>query len=391
MRDHTFVVLADRRDRRVALYQQALERFGATRFCVVDYRQLISNPDRLTQAASGPSVIRIESPGRDPEVCRALLSRGAQAALNQGAAFIEPERLARLPLDKGRILYPRQWYLGFCAVLGDIESQLAGCSDVVLTSQPRDIASLFDKRRCNALFARAGAPVPQALPHVTCFDELRSEMHRHGLPRVFIKLNNGSSAFGVGAYETSRGRQQLRTTVEMVRSAGQTILYNSRRLQRYANPSDIAALIDALCEHDVHAEAWIPKAGLDGHTIDLRVVTIRQEPRHAVVRMSKGPITNLHLLNRRADPSALRSRMDPDAWNSLLNSCRTVASQFPDTLHVGVDVAVGPRLAKHAVIEANAFGDLLHDVTDRNMTTHEAEVAALAADWSKRYAAGNPV
>ena len=132
-------------------------------------------------------------------------------------------------------------------------------------------------------------------------------------------------------------------------------------------------------------------AGLDGHTVDLRVVTIGQEPCHAVLRMSKGPITNLHLLNRRGDPSILRERMAPDAWGSLLDSCRTVAGQFPDTLHIGVDVAVRPGPARHAVLEANAFGDILHDVTHRNMTTHEAEVAALAAGWRDRNAADNPV
>lgn len=388
LRERTFVVLADRRDRRVRLYERALERFGLPRLRVVDYSKFISNPDRLAEVASGPSIVRIESPGRDPEVYRALLSRGAETASTEGGAFIEP---ARLPFEKGRIIYPRQWYLGFRGVLGDVESQLAGRPDVLLTSQPHDIARMFDKRLCNALLDLAGVPVPRALGSVTCFDELHSAMHRLGLRRVFIKLNHGSSASGVVAYETSRGRQQARTTVEMVHAGGRTILYNSRRLQHYTKAADIAALVDALCEHNVHAEAWIPKAGLDGYTVDLRVVTIRQEPCHAVLRMSKGPITNLHLLNRRGDPSMLRERMTPDAWDSLLDSCRTVAGQFPNTLHIGVDVAVRPDLAKHAVLEANAFGDLLNDVTHQDMTTHEAEVAALAAERSDRHAAGNPV
>jgi len=391
LRERAFVVLADGRDRRVGLYAQALRRIGIDRLHVVDYSEFMSSPDRLAELTDGPSVIRIESPGRDPEVYRGLLARGAQAASAEEGASIDPTDLAHLSFEKGRIICPRQWYLGFRAVLDDVESQLAGHDDVLLTSQPQDIVALFDKRRCNALFDRAGVPVPRALEAVTCFDELRSTMQRQGLSRVFIKLNHGSSASGVVAYETSRGRQQARTTVEMVRTDGETALYNSRRLRRYTNPTDIAALVDALCEHGVHVEAWIPKAGLDGHTVDLRVVTIQQEPCHAVVRMSKGPITNLHLLNRRGDPAILRERMTQDAWNALLDSCRTVARQFPNTLHVGVDVAVLSGLARHAVLEANAFGDVLHDVTHRNMTTHEAEVAALAGGWRDRDATGNPV
>ena len=43
----------------------------------------------------------------------------------------------------------------------------------------------------------------------------------------------------------------------------------------------------------------MPKAGLAGHVFDLRVVVIAGRARHAVVRMSRGPMTNLHLLNRR--------------------------------------------------------------------------------------------
>ena len=71
---------------------------------------------------------------------------------------------------------------------------------------------------------------------------------------------------------------------------------------------EIAALIDALCSHRVHVEEWIPKAGLDGHTLDLRVVVIDGTARQIVARLSRSPMTNLHLLNERGDPAAVRER-----------------------------------------------------------------------------------
>jgi len=42
-------------------------------------------------------------------------------------------------------------------------------------------------------------------------------------------------------------------------------------------------------------------------------------------------------------------------------------------------VAVLPGFARHVVLEANAFGDLLHGVTHRGETTYEAEASALVA------------
>ena len=88
-------------------------------------------------------------------------------------------------------------------------------------------------------------------------------------------------------------------------------------------------------------------------------------------------MTNLHLLNERAEASAIRDRMRPKAWAELLSTCRRVAFLFPRTLHVGIDIAVGPGYRSHVVLEANAFGDLLNDVTDNGLNTYEAEVAAL--------------
>jgi hypothetical protein len=47
----------------------------------------------------------------------------------------------------------------------------------------------------------------------------------------------------------------------------------------------------------------MPKAGIDGRTFDLRVLVIAGRARHAVARLSRGPMTNLHLLNERGDPA----------------------------------------------------------------------------------------
>src|SRR5262249_19699457 len=153
--------------------------------------------------------------------------------------------------DRGRILYPRQWYRGFRAVLRRLAAELEGHPGVRWTSDPEEIVTLFDKRRCQQLFARAGLPVPAALGPVRSFGELTARMAETGLRRVFVKLACGSSASGVVAFRTGGGRMQAVTTVEMERRGGELRLYNSRRVRTYESPADVVPLLEALCREGV--------------------------------------------------------------------------------------------------------------------------------------------
>jgi hypothetical protein len=374
-----FVVFGNPGDVRLDLFQGALRDRGLPPARVIAYRDLLAGradlaADLANRIAPG-SLVRIDSPGRDAEVERALLAQGADLAAAEGSPVVGRTALDRLAPDKGRILHPRQWYLGFRSVLEKIERSLAG--HATFTSQPADIAVMFDKHLCHQRLQAAGIRVPAALPAVRGSEELRVLMREAGLPRVFVKLRHGASASGVVALETGPGREQAWTTVEM---APDGTLYNSRRLRRYEGTAAVSALIDALAPHGVHTEAWIPKAGVDGGSCDLRVVTVLGRPALAVLRVSRGPLTNLHLLNRRADPALLRARMPPAAWEALLDSCRRVAAQFPRTLHTGIDVAVRVGFRDHAVLEVNAFGDLLHGVTRDGRDTYATELAALLGE-----------
>jgi hypothetical protein len=210
---------------------------------------------------------------------------------------------------------------------------------------------------------------------------------------VFVKLAHGSSASGVVAYQrTSRGpagsglqSHRAVTSVEMVRTGGELRLYNSRRLRRYTDVREIATLIDALARHRIHVEQWLPKAGIDGRVFDLRVVVIGGRARQSVARLSRTPITNLHLLNDRAEASVIRRRMGEVAWRAAMATCARVMREcFPGSLHGGVDLLVSSNFRRHAVLEVNAFGDLLPGVTCDGLDTYAAEIAALTPDGTVR-------
>lgn len=372
-----FVLIANAHSRRVALWQQARARLGSEPARIVSYLDLLCGRVRLQDEVRRDDVVRIESPGRDWEVERALLRLGADD-VETGFDRFSHRELEALSFEKGRILAPRRWSLGWNRALQLIETQLGECAPHRLMNAPREIATMFDKPRCHQLLGQNGVRVPHALGEVRSFDELMSRLEETGCRRVFIKTASGSSASGMVALRVQGAQLHATTTVEMVSCGAQTRLFNSRRLQVHRDLETIARLIDALCCHRVHVEEWLPKAGFTGCTFDLRVVVIASCVRHTVVRMSRTPMTNLHLLNKRGDLELLRSRVPPEAWRAAMKTCEDAMKCFPDSLCGGVDLMWTPDYKRHAVLEVNAFGDLLPDVSHQGVDTYTAQLQAPA-------------
>jgi len=137
-------------------------------------------------------------------------------------------------------------------------------------------------------------------------------------------------------------------------------------------------LIDALCRHRVHVEQWLPKAGFDNRTFDLRVVVIAGRACHTVARLSRSPMTNLHLLNERGDQDAVRERVGWPAWEAAMRNFELAMECFPGSLYAGIDLLFTPGHRRHVVIEVNAFGDLLPGVLWRGQETYATELRAMA-------------
>lgn len=389
------VIIGNPESRPVALFQSALTRQGLPPAQIVAYADLLTGRVALPDIVQAGDIVRIETAGRNFAVEQALLALGADQPDTEGEGDqydrISRQEVSRLTFDRGRILYPRQWYLGFCAALRMIEAQLAACPPHRLMNTPADIACMFDKRQCHTWLREHTIPIPRSIAAaehpISSYDELIECMQQHGCMRVFVKLAHGSSASGVVAYQTNGQQHQATTTVELVPMGERLHLYNSRRIRTYRDQREIAALINALCRHHVHVEQWLPKAGIDNQTFDLRIVVIAGQVRHVVVRMSRSPMTNLHLLNQRGDSDLLRRRMGPEAWEAICHTCARVMACFPASLYAGLDVLISPSYHRHAILECNAFGDLLPGVLWEGRDTYEAEVAAMM-DGSCRPHAG---
>jgi hypothetical protein len=343
---------------------------------------LIAGRVALPEVVGRGAVVRIDSPDRDFAVEREILALGSEVEDTEwGYAHASQPEVAALTDEAGAIRFPRQWYLGYRELLGRIARQLTACPHHRLMNHPDEIAIMFDKRRCHALLAEHGLAVPRGLAPVRSHEELLALMREARMSRVFVKLAHGSSASGVVAYQVSGDRHQAMTTVETVQSAGQARLFNNRRVRVYRDRRAIAALIDALCRHRVHVEHWIPKAGFDGRTFDLRVVVIGGAARHVVVRLSRHAMTNLHLSGGRTRGrlplEALDGRLAPAAWAAARETCERAMALFPRSLYAGIDLLIAADYRRHAIAEVNAFGDLLFNVWHEGKDTYAAEIAAI--------------
>jgi glutathione synthase/RimK-type ligase-like ATP-grasp enzyme len=366
--------------RRVPLFQAALARLGRQPAEVVGYRELLAGRDILPRALRPGCLVRIESPEQHFEVEKRLIAAGAAEPESEDvtASFLDADAALRLEYDRGRLRHPRQWYRGFRALLRRLAGDLAACPSVRVFNHPDDIKTMFDKRLCQRRFADAGVPVPAGLGPAASFDELMERMRSAGRRRAFVKLAHGSSASGAVALALNGARMRAYTTVELVREGGETRLYNSRRVRMVETPDDIKTVLDALCREGVQAEEWIPKAGMDGHVFDLRVLVIAGRVRHIVPRLSLTPMTNLHLLNPRGDLQRVRDSVPLARWEAALESCRRAADLFPASRYAGVDLLFAPAFRRHAVLEINAFGDLLPGVLCDGRETYDDELLALA-------------
>lgn len=371
------VVVGNPENRRVTLLQAALARQALAPATVVSYEDLLTGKHSLAEVCAPETVVRIESPGENAEVERRLATRGLAEC---DAAVARSVRLADdglVMLEHGEILPGALWYAGYRQLLAELQAQAAITGGIRWMSDPEEILRMFDKRTCNPLLAEQGIATTQVLGIVMDYESLVALLEATGGHRVFLKPPHSSSASGVVALQRSPTRVLAWSPLEVQRSDGRVRLFNSLRMRQISSERELAEIVDALAVGGLVVERWMPKAAWQGRTTDVRIVVIDGEPRHTVLRMSRHPMTNLHLGSQRGDVQKWIAELPDGAWQEALATCRRVAAAFPQALYFGVDLAFAPGYRRQAVIEVNAFGDLLPGVVDQGHDTYEAEIVAL--------------
>lgn len=353
-----FLLIGNPENRRIQGFVEALRRAGAPEPTVLAHVDLLDEPTRLERLPDTPRFVRLESVGENAEVERRLLDLGADAP---GAP---PTPLAR----HGAVRAPRRHHVGFLRYLARLDAVFsARPAWRVLTPVPA-IVRLFDKAALWRQHADAGLPVPEALwPPPAGVDELRDRLRSEGWRSAYVKLTCGSSASGLALFTVDPAERVMTTLVR--REGG---WFNSLRVRRVVGRADIDEVLGFVLSEGAHVERAVPKARLDGAVFDLRVLVVDGAPAFTVVRQSRHPITNLHLGGWRGDLAALERAAPPEVLDAVHGSCLR-AAELQGCFHLGVDVLVEPRFRGHRLLEANAFGDLIPNLSydGRDVYAHQ--------------------
>ncbi len=332
----------------------------------LDYETLWDDPSRLAEAlASCPGVmVKLESPGESPALHARLILRGWQSTTSHG---LPPSGLAH-----GELAHQHHWYAGLAELFATLPD------NAPYLNAPNDLLRMTDKLACQQHLANAGLPIPALLGPIAGYEDMRERMRQHDCSQVFIKARYGSSGAGVLAYRRRRDDREIAIgPIEWQTSAHGIHLFNALRQQRYIKSTEIAPIVDALAKQGAYLEHWIPKPAVPGtrdNHYDLRVVALDGQPRQRIARISRGPLTNLHLGNRRLPAETL---LDPAALATLESVTARAATAFTASRMIGFDLIL--RSSRAWLLEANGFGDLLLNVHWAGRTTYEDQAMLVAS------------
>ncbi len=277
---------------------------------------------------------------------------------------------------------PPAWEEASFSLLGKLTAEyqadlgrLAGEPQVEFFNAPEDLIALLDKKRCKDRLRREGVAVTEELQGEFSDEEvLFSRMREQRMGQVFIKPRFASGAAGVTALRVNFATGQMAAYSCARVASGQ--LVNTKHLWSCRSREEVLPLLRQLLAMDCIVERWHPKARHQGHSYDLRAVVQGGQVDFVLARLSKGPITNLHLNNQ---PLKLEQLGLPDkAARKLQSLCLQASSCYPKLSSVGIDVLLERESLCPRVIEMNGQGDLIYqDIYHHNrIYGHQVEMMA---------------
>ncbi len=243
---------------------------------------------------------------------------------------------------------------------------------------PGAICRLLDKRACKETLVKAGIPVTQMVNRpegisIACGKDLMEAMRETKVFQVFVKPVSGSGAAGIGALRLRPGGNEAALyTCAYLNREGK--LYNTKRLRCSRDPEEILKILDALLSMDCVVERWYAKEEYQGCSYDLRAVIQEGRMDFLLARLSRGPITNLHLNNR---PLKIEELRLPDyVLDDIFQCCKQAMGCFPGLSTAGIDILLEKGKRNPRIIEMNGQGDLIYQdiYNDNRIYRHQAEI-----------------
>lgn len=270
---------------------------------------------------------------------------------------------------------------GLSDYVGRYERELEGLARLAdpwglrFFNHPTSILELLDKKRCKEKLIQAQIPVTEPLARGGGdVESLICQMEERRIFQVFVKPRYGSGAAGAAAFRwrPKSGEMALYTCAAFDPGTGR--LVNTKRLRAFREKEEVCMLLGRLLQLDVVVERWYAKAGYQGFSYDLRAVVQDGQLDFLLARLSKGPITNLHLNNRPLPAEELG--LSRQVLDDVLRVCQKAMACYPRLRSAGIDILLEKGRLQPRVIEMNGQGDLIYqDICHENrIYRHQVEM-----------------
>ncbi|MBP2655814.1 MAG: glutathione synthase/ribosomal protein S6modification protein [Firmicutes bacterium] len=369
-----FLLIGDASGRRLNGFVECFKKLGTSSYQVITWQEYFDDFLVFSRKLRENTIVRLEPPEKDMEIYRAILKLG-EVDNRLSNAEIDDIDFSQFP-----IIAPGQWYAGFTKLITDIAQTCSVHADkkILMMQDHCEALAMMDKRQTyDRLAAKAkeySYYLPAKLEAPLRVKEFR-EMYGGQVLKCFIKLRYGSGGTGILAYKNNPrlNEETLWTSLKVEIRGGKKFFYSGRKIAFITDKAKIGELIEWVLANGAHIETWIPKAAYQGTHFDTRVLVAAKTPQYFITRLSKTPITNLHLGNQRRNSSEV---FTAGQLAVLSQAAADVMKVFNKSLYAGIDIVCSPGY-KPYVIDVNPFGDLFHNLlgTEANVYYYEIKAA----------------
>ena len=362
-----FLIIGDNNGRRVKTFAGCLEKEGEFPYTVLDWMDLLKNPEILKEYLKKNNIVKIEPPEKNTEIYRKFLEYGYDS---ERVLFEEKKTGVK---NAEIIRAPGIWFDGVKNVFGRIAEIFESHKKTYLMCDIDELLIMMDKKATYEYLSGFGNSfsLPERTKDFQDYDEF-FETVKNKASKYFIKLRCGSGSTGVLAYSYNPrlDEEKIFTSLNYSEENGKREFFSTYRVKIYTEKNIIKNMINWVIENGAHIEKWLPKLTYEKYSFDTRVFVADKKAGYMLSRLSTSPITNLHLKNIRKESSEFLGK---EHLELLAAASEDVMRIFDKSLYAGIDVLLSNNL-KPYIIDVNPFGDLFHNLIDSRRNVYYMEI-----------------
>ena len=366
-----FLIIGDLSGRRVKSFVDCLTYTNENRYKIISWIDILDDISNFEKNINENTIIKLEPPEKNMEIYRKFLKVDT---CNQK---LSEKEIDNIDFSNYQIVEPEQWYQGFKTTLESMDKiyKENSSKNIFCMNDFKETLVMMDKSKTYYTLKDKVKEydfcLPLKLETPKTYKEFK-EIYGDKFIRCFIKLRYGSGGTGVIAYRNNprTNDENIFTSLNYESLKGKKIFYSNSKVNFFSSKDIVEPLIDWVLSNGPHIEEWIPKTSYKRNFFDTRAFVINKKAEYLISRLSKSPITNLHLRNKRADSLNIVSKENIEI---ISKAAEDVMKIFNKSLYGGIDVVCSKNYRPY-IIDVNPFGDLFHNLIGTDKNVHYLEI-----------------